>query len=135
MRDGSHTEFAHLARGFPGNDRELAERVGEALLEAELLVEKPSVGQRHVYLNSAAGGGHLRARGARRSSTDGSLAEIGVSAPSARSFSRCGELQAGIAEADAARAASRAGDGPAYVGTDARRRHTPPPRPPRRPGG
>ncbi|MBJ7330759.1 MAG: hypothetical protein JHC95_12740 [Solirubrobacteraceae bacterium] len=48
---GYHTEFAHLARGFAGNDRELAERVGEALLQADLLQEKPSVGQRHVYLN------------------------------------------------------------------------------------
>jgi hypothetical protein len=48
---GYHTEFAHLARGFAGNDRRLAEAVGEALLEAGLLVEKPSVGQRHVFLN------------------------------------------------------------------------------------
>lgn len=48
---GYHTEFAHLSRGFAGNDRELAERVGEALLAGGLLQEKPSVGQRHVYLN------------------------------------------------------------------------------------
>lgn len=48
---GYHTEFAHLSRGFAGNDRELAERVGEALLDGGLLQEKPSVGQRHVYLN------------------------------------------------------------------------------------
>lgn len=48
---GYHTEFAHLARGFAGNDRALAERVGEALLQAGLLAEKPSVGQRHVFLN------------------------------------------------------------------------------------
>jgi len=48
---GYHTEFAHLARGFAGNDRALAEAVGEALLGAGLLVEKPSVGQRHVFLN------------------------------------------------------------------------------------
>jgi hypothetical protein len=48
---GYHTEFAHLARGFAGNDRRLAERVGEALLDAGLLAEKPSVGQRHVFLN------------------------------------------------------------------------------------
>jgi hypothetical protein len=48
---GYHTEFAHLARGFAGNDRALAQTVGEALLEAGLLAEKPSVGQRHVYLN------------------------------------------------------------------------------------
>jgi hypothetical protein len=48
---GYHTEFAHLPRGFAGNDRALAEAVGEALLAAGLLAEKPSVGQRHVFLN------------------------------------------------------------------------------------
>ena len=48
---GYHTEFAHLARGFAGNDRALAEEVGRALLDAGLLAEKPSVGQRHVFLN------------------------------------------------------------------------------------
>src|SRR5205823_1144557 len=48
---GYHTEFAHLARGFAGNDRALAEAVGERLLAAGLLAEKPSVGQRHVLLN------------------------------------------------------------------------------------
>jgi len=48
---GYHTEFAHLARGFAGNDRELAVAVGDALLAAGLLAEKPSVGQRHVFLN------------------------------------------------------------------------------------
>jgi hypothetical protein len=53
---GYHTEFAHLARGFRGNDRALAEAVGEALLDAGLLAEKPSVGQRHVFLNSRRAG-------------------------------------------------------------------------------
>jgi hypothetical protein len=48
---GYHTDFAHLARGFAGNDRALAQDVGEALLAAELLAEKPSLGQRHVFLN------------------------------------------------------------------------------------
>ena len=48
---GYHTEFVHLARGFAGNERKLAEAVGEALLEDGLLAEKPSVGQRHVFLN------------------------------------------------------------------------------------
>jgi hypothetical protein len=48
---GYHTEFSHLARGFAGNDRALADSVGEALLLAGLLAEKPSVGQRHVFLN------------------------------------------------------------------------------------
>jgi hypothetical protein len=48
---GYHTDFTHLARGFAGNDRALADAVGEALLDAGLLSEKPSVGQRHVFLN------------------------------------------------------------------------------------
>ena len=48
---GYHTDFAHLARGFQGNDRALADEVGEKLLKAGLLQEKPSVGQRHVFLN------------------------------------------------------------------------------------
>ena len=48
---GYHTAFDHLARGFAGNDRELAFVVGERLLDAGLLLEKPSVGQRHVFLN------------------------------------------------------------------------------------
>src|SRR3954468_15669697 len=48
---GYHTDFAHLARGFAGNDRALADDVGERLLKAGLLLEKPSVGQRHVFLN------------------------------------------------------------------------------------
>jgi hypothetical protein len=48
---GYHTEFTHLPRGFAGNDRALAEAVGEALLSSGLLAEKPSVGQRHVFLN------------------------------------------------------------------------------------
>lgn len=48
---GYHTEFAHLPRGFAGNERAMAMAVGEALLNAGLLAEKPSVGQRHVFLN------------------------------------------------------------------------------------
>ena len=48
---GYHTDFTHLPRGFAGNERALAAEVGEALLEAGLLAEKPSVGQRHVFLN------------------------------------------------------------------------------------
>ena len=34
---GYHTDFRHLARGFAGNERALADEVGEALLEAGLL--------------------------------------------------------------------------------------------------
>ncbi len=49
-----HTEFAHLARGVPPEDRAEAMQVGEALLRAGLLGDKPSVGQRHVYLRREA---------------------------------------------------------------------------------
>lgn len=48
---GYHTAFDHLSRGFEGNDRRLAQEVGERLLSAGLLAEKQSVGQRHVFLN------------------------------------------------------------------------------------
>jgi hypothetical protein len=48
---GYHTAFDHVARGFAGHDRALAYEVAEALLEAGLLEQKPSVGQRHVYLS------------------------------------------------------------------------------------
>src|SRR4051812_12432910 len=64
---GYHTDFAHLARGFAGNDRALAQEVGEALIADGLLEEKPSVGQRHVFLNPRRAGDIprvLRARGA-----------------------------------------------------------------------
>jgi len=69
---GYHTEFVHLARGFAGNERKLAEAVGEALLEAGLLQEKPSVGQRHVFLNS------------RRAADVHALIERGVEPPGLR---------------------------------------------------
>lgn len=64
---GYHTEFQHLSRGFAPQDRELAARVGEALLKAGLLAEKPSVGQRHVFLNPR------RAADIHRLVADGSL--------------------------------------------------------------
>jgi hypothetical protein len=50
---GYHTEFRHLARGFEGHERREALEVGEALVAAGLLLEKPSTGQRHVFLNTA----------------------------------------------------------------------------------
>ena len=53
---GYHTAFDHLARGFAGNERALAYEVGEELLAAGLLEQKPSVGQRHVYLNTRKAG-------------------------------------------------------------------------------
>jgi hypothetical protein len=48
---GYHTEFRHLARGFAGHEAAQALEVGERLLAAGLLDSKPSVGQRHVFLN------------------------------------------------------------------------------------
>jgi hypothetical protein len=48
---GYHTDVAHLSRGFAGNERALAIEIGERLIAADLLVAKPSVGQRHVFLN------------------------------------------------------------------------------------
>ena len=48
---GYHTAFDHVARGFAGNERRLANEVGEELVAAGLLATKPSVGQRHVFLN------------------------------------------------------------------------------------
>ena len=62
---GYHTEFRHLARGFAGHERALALEVGEALLRAGLLAEKPSVGQRHVSLVAARTSGDPRAGRAR----------------------------------------------------------------------
>lgn len=50
---GYHTEFSHVARGFPGHQRALALEAGEALLRAGILAEKPSVGQRHISLVAA----------------------------------------------------------------------------------
>jgi hypothetical protein len=48
---GYHTDYSHLARGFHGNDKQLADAAGERLLAAGILLSKPSVGQRHVFLN------------------------------------------------------------------------------------
>ena len=48
---GYHTEFDHFRRGAPAHEGREALEVGEALLRAGLLGEKPSVGQRHIYLN------------------------------------------------------------------------------------
>ncbi|MGD9694069.1 MAG: hypothetical protein AB7V42_00225 [Thermoleophilia bacterium] len=48
---GYHTDIANFARGAAAHDRRQALEVGEALLRAGLLGEKPSVGQRHIYLN------------------------------------------------------------------------------------
>ena len=45
-----HTAVDHLYRGVSADQRHDAMEVGEALIRAGLLGEKPSVGQRHVYL-------------------------------------------------------------------------------------
>ena len=63
---GYHTEFAHLARGFRGNDRALAESVGESLLQAGLLVEKPSRRPAPRLPELAARRGHPQAHRRRR---------------------------------------------------------------------
>jgi hypothetical protein len=52
--DQHHTEFDHLYRGAAPEQRKAALEVGEALIRAGLLGEKPSVGQRHVYLRREA---------------------------------------------------------------------------------
>ena len=49
-----HTSFDHVYRGAPPDGRREALDVGEALVRAGLLGEKPSVGQRHVYLRREA---------------------------------------------------------------------------------
>jgi hypothetical protein len=51
---GHHTEFDHVYRGAPAHQRDMALDVGEALVRAGLLGAKPSVGQRHIYLERAA---------------------------------------------------------------------------------
>lgn len=51
---GYHTAVDHLYRGAPADQRRDALEVGEALIRAGLLGEKPSVGQRHVYLRREA---------------------------------------------------------------------------------
>jgi hypothetical protein len=48
---GYHTEFDHFRRGAPAHEGRQALDTAEALLRAGLLGEKPSVGQRHIYLN------------------------------------------------------------------------------------
>ena len=48
---GYHTDISNFARGAAAHERHQALDVGEALLRAGLLGEKPSVGQRHIYLN------------------------------------------------------------------------------------
>ncbi len=51
---GYHTDIANFARGAAAHERHQALDTAEDLLRAGLLGEKPSVGQRHIYLNRAA---------------------------------------------------------------------------------
>jgi len=51
---GYHTEFDHFYRGAAAHERRQALEIAEALLRAGLLGEKPSVGQRHIYLRREA---------------------------------------------------------------------------------
>ncbi len=51
---GYHTEFDHFRRGAPAHEGRQALDVAEALVRAGLLGEKPSVGQRHIYLERRA---------------------------------------------------------------------------------
>jgi hypothetical protein len=51
---GYHTEFGHFYRGAAAHERRQALEVAESLLRAGLLGEKPSVGQRHIYLRREA---------------------------------------------------------------------------------
>ena len=64
---GYHTDFAHLARGFAGNDRQLASDVGEALLERGAAgreavgrpaprLPQPAAGGRHPAADRDGGG-------------------------------------------------------------------------------
>jgi hypothetical protein len=48
---GHHTEIGHFTRGLPDHEKRDAKEVVEALLRSGILVEKPSVGQRHISLN------------------------------------------------------------------------------------
>lgn len=47
---GYHTAIDHVAHGVEPNQRAVAYDIAEALIRAGLLIEKPSVGQRHVSL-------------------------------------------------------------------------------------
>ena len=49
-----HTEFDHLYRGAAPENRRDALEIGEALVRAGLLGEKPNMGQRHVFLRREA---------------------------------------------------------------------------------
>ena len=70
-----HTEFDHLHRGAPADQRASARETGEAMLRAGLLGEKRSVGQRHVFLRREALP-EIHALIERGRTTDPALAEL-----------------------------------------------------------
>ena len=81
---GYHTEFDHFARGAAAHDRRQALEVGEALIRAGMLLEKPSVGQRHISLNVRALP-EIHALSERGETSDPQLAELWTApAPTAR---------------------------------------------------
>ena len=81
---GYHTEFDHFARGAAAHDRRQALEVGEALIRAGMLLEKPSVGQRHISLNVRALP-EIHALIERGETSDPQLAELWTApAPTAR---------------------------------------------------
>ena len=72
---GHHTEISHFTRGLPDHDKRDAKEVVEALLRAAILVEKPSVGQRHISLSREALP-EIHALIERGETTDPQLAEV-----------------------------------------------------------
>jgi hypothetical protein len=87
---GYHTEFDHFARGAAAHDRRQALEVGEALIRAGMLIEKPSVGQRHLSLNVRALP-QIHALIDRGETDDPQLAEMWTApAPGARRIPRAG---------------------------------------------
>ena len=63
---GYHTDFTHLARGFAGNDRALADEVGEALLRRRAAGREAERGTAPRLPQPAAGRRHPRAHRAGR---------------------------------------------------------------------
>ena len=124
---GYHTDFRHLARGFAGNERALADEVGEALIAAGLLDEKPSVGQRHVFLNPRRAA-DIHALIDRGDAAAGSAAAVGYGAavllrhPVNQGVHRAPARRERHVRADAPGPPRARRQGAAGVGTDDRRR-------------
>ena len=91
---GYHTEFDHFARGAAAHDRRQALEVGEALVRAGLLLEKPSVGQRHISLNVRALP-EIHALIARGETSDPQLAELWTAPAPAEAAARAARAPRG----------------------------------------